>query len=298
MALSDNMRGALLMMTSMTAFTVNDIFMKSLSDELPLFESIFIRGVLITIGLLVFARVRGHLRYRAGRKDWVLIGLRTFAEAASTVLFLTALGQMKVANLSAILQSLPLTVTLAAAIFLREPVGWRRMTAILVGFVGVLLIVRPGTEGFNIYALLGIGAVLLVTLRDLSVRRLSRDVPSGLVALAASIGVTAMAAFGALGGNWIRPDMSELLRLAGASGFLMIGYIAAVSAMRVGEIGFVAPFRYTSLVVALLLGFMIFDEWPETLTLLGAGIVVATGLFTLYRERRTARKVPIGLRIR
>ncbi|MBT8410823.1 MAG: DMT family transporter, partial [Octadecabacter sp.] len=289
MALSDNMRAALFMMTSMTAFTVNDTFMKLASPDVPFFQAITLRGMMITVGLLVLAYLRGQLRYRPNRRDWGLISLRTVAEAVGTVFFLTALFRMPIANLSAILQALPLTVTLAAAVFFKEPVGWRRLTAILIGFAGVVMIVQPGTDGFTIYSVFGIGAVVAVTVRDLGSRRLSREIPSGVVALAAAIGVTLMAAIAGAGTAWVKPPAVAMAELVAAAVALVIGYVCAVSAMRTGDIGFVAPFRYMSLLVALVLGWFVFDEWPNALTLAGAMLVVATGLFTLYRERAAAQ---------
>lgn len=298
MILSDNMRAAVFMMISMTAFTVNDVMMKLADTHVPFYQSITLRGLMITVGLLLLAGLRGQLHYRPNRKDWGLISLRTIAEAAGTVLFLTALFQMPIANLSAILQALPLTVTLAAAVFFKEPVGWRRMTAILIGFIGVVLIVQPGTDGFTIYSLLGIAAVVAVTVRDLAARRLSRGIPSGIVALAAAVGVTLIAAIGGAGTAWVMPPMVAWLQLAGAALCLMVGYITAVTAMRSGDIGFVSPFRYSALLVALVFGYLVFDEWPNLLTMVGAVIVVATGAFTLYRERANPKVAPVGLRIR
>lgn len=300
MTLSDNMRAALLIMTSMAAFTVNDAMMKLAASDLPFFQQIFMRGVLISAGLTILAYMWGHLSYRPNRQDRVLTWVRTAAEAIGTVFFLTALFIIPLANLSAILQALPLTVTLAAAVFLGEPVGWRRLLAILVGFVGVAIIIRPGLEGFTIYSLYGVGAVICVTLRDLASRKLSPTIPSSRVALTAAIGVTLMAGAGSAfySETWVMPDAREAALISGAAFSLMIGYIAAVAGMRLGDIGFVAPFRYTSLLVALILGYFIFNEWPDELTMLGAAIVVATGLFTLYRERATAAKPKQGLRIR
>lgn len=300
MVLSDNMRASFLIMTSMAAFTVNDALMKLAAPNLPFFQQIAMRGFIITAGLLILARAWGHLGYRASGKDRVLITLRTLAEAIGTVFFLTALFVIPLANLSAILQALPLTVTLAAAVFLSEPVGWRRLAAILVGFIGVAIIIRPGMEGFTIYSLFGVAAVIAVTFRDLAARKLSKDVPSSRVALSAAIGVTGLALVGSLyqSETWIMPNLYEAKLLLAASACLMVGYICAVSGMRLGDIGAVAPFRYTSLLVALVLGVALFDEWPDALTLLGASIVVATGLFTLYRERKSATKTPIGVRIR
>ena len=300
MPLTDNIRAALFIMTSMAAFTVNDALMKLAAPNLPFFQQIFMRGVLITVGLVIFAYLCGHLGYRANRTDRLLTLVRTFAEAIGTIFFLTALFSIPIANLSAILQALPLTVTLAAAVFLGEPVGWRRMLAIIVGFVGVAIIIRPGFDGFTIHSLYGVAAVFAVTLRDLSARRLSPTIPSSRVALSAAIGGTVMAAFGSIyqSETLVMPDLREALLLVGASLCLMAGYISAVAGMRLGDIGFVAPFRYTSLLVALILGLILFDEWPDFWTMLGAAIVVATGLFTLYRERATMRPTPTGVRIR
>jgi S-adenosylmethionine uptake transporter len=288
------------MALSMTAFTVNDALMKLAAPNLPFFQQIVVRGVLITVGLFILAALWGHLGYRPSGKDRALTALRTFAEMFSTIFFLTALFSIPLANLSAILQSLPLTVTLAAAIFFGEPVGWRRFVAIGIGFVGVTIIIRPGMDGFSVYSLYGVAAVIGVTFRDLASRRLSKTIPSSRVALSAALGVTVMAGIGSLvmREQWVALAIREWVLIGGASVCLMAGYISAVGAMRLGEIGFVAPFRYTSLLVALFLGYVLLDEWPDGWTLFGAGIVVATGLFTLYRERKNALKTPTGLRIR
>ena len=134
-------------------------------------------------------------------------------------------------------------------------------------------------------------AVACVTLRDIVVRRMSRDVPSVFVALIAAVGVTLLGALGTLFTETVALTPKASLQLLGATGFLICGYIFSVTAMRWGEISFVAPFRYTSLLVALILGGVIFDEWPNLVTLIGAGVVVATGLFTLYRENRLRRRI-------
>ncbi len=288
--LSDNMRGALLMMLSMTAFTVNDMLMKLTSDEVSFYQAIFLRGCMITAGLVLFGLFTRRLSFAVDRRDWALIALRSLAEVISTWWFLWALYQIPIANLSAIMQSIPLTVTLAAMLFFKEQVGWKRMSAIAVGLIGVILIIQPGTDGFTIYSLLGVASVLGVTVRDLAARRISRAVPSIMVAIAAAIAVTLWSGAFSLGEVWQPMTFAAMLKLTFAALFLMVGYIAAVSAMRVGEIGFVAPFRYASLLVALILGLVVFGDWPDALTLIGAGIVVATGLFTLYRERIVRRR--------
>jgi S-adenosylmethionine uptake transporter len=288
-ALSDNMRGALLMVGSMTAFTLNDACMKALSDELPLMQALFLRGLVTSALILGFLVMTGRLDLRLARRDWILVTIRTVAEIAAAYFFLTALFNMPFANVSAILQALPLTITLAGAVFLGEAVGWRRLLAILVGFGGVMLIVRPGGDGFSIYSVYVLAAVLAVTLRDLATRRLSAAVPSMSVALVAAIGVGVASGLASIVEGWVQVSGLAALQLAGSGVFVMMGYLLSIMVMRVGDIGFVAPFRYTSLVVALIVGFVFFAEWPDTLTLVGAAIVVATGIFTLYREARVAR---------
>jgi drug/metabolite transporter (DMT)-like permease len=287
--LTDNARGALMMMGAMAAFVINDALMKLVSAELPLFQAMFLRGVLTTLVFFVITRRLGALRHTLGRRDRVLIVLRVLAEAGSAYFFLTALFNMPLANVTAILQALPLTITLAGALFLREPVGWRRLLAIMVGFVGVLLIVRPDADGFDHYALMALLAVACVTVRDLVTRRMSRSVPSMTVALATAGGVTVFALVGAVSEGWVMPSGGVQLALGGAGLLIVAGYLLSITAMRLGDLGVISPFRYTGLVWALVLGFLMFGDWPDGLTLAGAGLIVATGIFTLYREHRARR---------
>ncbi len=288
--LSDNTRGILLMMASMACFTLNDACMKAVGQELPLFQALLIRGTVTTILLFTLARAIGGLRFDIARRDWGLIGLRTIGEIGAAWFFITALFHLPLANTTAIIQTIPLAVTLAGALFLREPLGWRRFTAILVGFAGVLLIVRPGTEGFNAYSVYALVSVLFVVLRDLATRRLSPAVPSFTVAISAAVGVGLFGGVGALTEPWVPVSTRSGLFLAGASLCIVGGYIFSVMVMRVGDLATVAPFRYTSLIFALILGLVVFGEWPTSLTLLGAAIVAGSGIYTLLRERQLRRR--------
>ncbi len=289
-AISDNARGALLMTVAMAAFTINDTFMKAASDELALFQTIFLRGVGASLLLIVIAGLMGQIDLTMSRRDWLLVAIRSACEAAAAILFIGALFQMPLPNVTAILQALPLAITLAGAIFLGEPVGWRRLVAIVIGFVGVMLIIRPGPDGFNSYSLLALGSVAAVTIRDLVMRRVSAQVPSLTVALITAVTVMVVAGAGCLVTDWKPVTTTAALQVAGSSSFLIFGYVTSVTVMRVGDIGFVAPFRYTSLLWALVLGLAVFGQWPTALTLLGAAIVIATGLFTLYRERAVGQR--------
>ena len=190
------------MVGSMTAFTVNDMFFKLLNDDLPFFQALFFRTLLVAIFMLFLARARGALRVGLTTGDRNLIAVRTLAEAAAAYLFLTALINLPIANVTAIIQALPLTVTLGAALVLRESVGWRRLVAILIGLVGVLLIVRPGGADFSLYSLFAVGAVICVTVRDLAARRISPGVPSLFIALISTLGVLILGAVGAVFTTW------------------------------------------------------------------------------------------------
>jgi drug/metabolite transporter (DMT)-like permease len=284
---SNNMRGALFMMASMAGFVLNDAMIKLVSEDLELFQAVFLRGIFATLLLGILAWHKKVIFHRPESGEFKIIAWRTLAEICATFCFLTALFNMPLANATAILQSLPLSVTLAASIFLGYKVGWRRYSAILIGFVGVLIIVRPGTDGFNVYSLWALGAVAFVTLRDLLSHQLKSSTPSIFVALLTSVSIMILAGMASAIQEW--HDVSPLtwLYLATAGGFILIGYIAAIAAMRDVEISFVSPFRYTVLIWALLLGFFVFGEVPDAITIIGSLIVVGTGMYTFYRERKT-----------
>ena len=294
--MSGNLRGALFMTLAMAAFAINDSCMKAVTADMPLAQAIFLRGLLASAALALIGLRQGRLRLRFGADDRLRLGLRSLGEVAATLTFLTALRHMPLANLSAIMQALPLAVTLSAALIMREPVGWRRMAAIGVGFFGVLMIVRPGTEGFDGWSLVALASVAFVVLRDLATRRLSPDVPSVSVAFLAAISVTASAVLLLPFSDWISVGPARSLLIAGAATFLIAGYLLIVMAMRVGEIGLVAPFRYTALLFSIVLGVALFNELPDAITLAGAAVIVATGIYTFHRERKLGQVVAIPVK--
>lgn len=285
---SDNTRGALLMVIAMTAFTLNDALLKLLSGQVPLFQVIAVRGLLTSAMIGVLAWRMGVLRFDIPRRDRLLIALRCLAEAAAAYFFLTALFNMEIANVTAILQALPLAVTLGSALVFGEQVGWRRMTAILAGFCGVLLIVRPGLEGFTVYSLYGLATVFCAMVRDLVTRRLSTAIPSLTVTFFTALAVTALGFLLGLGTKWVPLGLREAGLIGGASVLIIAAYLTIIMAMRAGDISFVAPFRYTGLIVAIIAGVLLFGDWPDLLTWAGSAIVVGSGLFAFWRERRLA----------
>jgi len=281
----ENLRGILFMMASMAGYTLNDSMVKLVSSDLGLYQVVFVRGLVATALLGLLAWHKGSFTFHLSPRDRLMIALRTLTEIGATFCFLTALFHLPLANATAIMQSLPLSVTLAASIFLGHKVGWKRYVAIAVGFTGVLIIIRPGTEGFNGYSLWAVAAVALVTARDLISHRMSSKTPAIFVAFVTALGVTVYGGVFSIGQPWAPVSLSLMGILSIAAVFILIGYISAITAMQHGEIAFVAPFRYSALIWALLLGFVLFGDIPDGYTIIGSIIVVLTGIYTFYRER-------------
>lgn len=289
MALTDNTRGALLMALAMASFTVNDAFTKSVTPYINIGQILFVRGVMTCVLVYVIARHMGALRPLKTMLRPVIL-MRCLCEISASILYLKALSMMQFANVAAIMQSLPLAVTLGAALFLKEPVGWRRWTAILIGFLGVLVILRPGPEGFTSGALLVLGAMFVTAGRDLLTRRMYADVPSMAVTMTTTVVNTLFGAALIMPfGGWQPMDTYVWSHLVAAAFLVVIGYQAVITAMRSGDISFVAPFRYTSMIWAFSIGFFFFGDHLDVWTLSGTAIIVASGLYTFYRESRRHR---------
>ena len=285
MRLNDNLLGAALMTCCVLAYVLNDAVMKLLFADIDFFQAIFLRGLVSLPPLLVLALMTKTLLQKYSAKNQRLMIIRILAEIGTTVTFLTALKHMPLANVTAILQSLPLAITMAAAIFLGEPVGWRRWSAICLGFTGVLIIIRPGLAGFNSYSLLALAAVLLLTVREISTRQLDNKIPTVTVALSTTLGITAFAALMLIGNEWAEINFVSWSLIIAAAAAVTVATLLSVVAMRTGDIGFVSPFRYTSLIGAIGLGILLFGEWPDGITLLGAAIIAFAGIYSLYREQ-------------
>ncbi len=285
MRLNDNFLGATLMTCCVLAYVLNDAVMKLVFFDIDFFQAIFLRGIVSLPPLLILAFITKSLLQKYSTKNKCLLITRIIAEIGTTVTFLTALKHMPLANVTAILQSLPLAITMAAAIFLRERVGWRRWSAIFIGFAGVLIIIRPGLTGFNSYSLLALAAVILLTVREISTRMLDSKIPTVSVALSTTFGTTIFAAFMLFGSEWTYVGSFSWLLIILAAASVSVATLLSIVAMRTGDIGFVSPFRYTSLIGALVLGILFFGEWPDVMTIIGALVIVFAGVYSLHREQ-------------
>jgi len=285
----ENLRGILLMVAAMAAFAVEDMFIKRLSADLPTGQILVLIG---TGGMLAFALAALRRGASLISRDFMLppVLLRNLGELIGTVGFVTALALVPLSTASAILQATPLAVTFGAALFLRAEVGWRRWSAIFAGFAGVLMIIRPGLAGFDPNALFAVLGVVGLALRDLATRQVPARVSTlQLSAYAFAMVVLAGVFLLALDGPAHAPSPGNWRDLGLALCIGAVAYAAITTAMRLGDIAVIAPFRYTRMVFALALGAVVFGERPDTMTLGGVALIVASGIYTLLRERRLAR---------
>lgn len=279
------------MAAAMAAFTINDAITKAVSAEMNFGQIMLVRGLFAIVLIAALA-----LHQRALRPLRVLmikaVVLRIAGEIGGTILLLAAIVNLPLANATAILQVLPLAITLGAALTFGEPVGWRRWLAIASGFVGVLIIVRPGVEGFNQFSLFALTSVIFCAIRDLATKQIPAPIPSLFVTLLTTVSVT-IAGTGILVplGGWTPPSGRALALLAFTAVLLLIGYQCIIMALRTGDISAVAPFRYSALLWAMLLGHLVFGDRPDTMMVTGAAIIVLSGLYAFYRERVRARPV-------
>lgn len=283
----DNLRGATIMVLAMLGFAIEDAFIKMMGNALPVGQILVMLGI---GGSAVFALVVLAQKRALFERDMLAAPVltRAIGEIIGTMCFISAIVFTPLSTASAILQATPLVVTLGAALFLGEAVGWRRWAAILVGFIGVLMIIRPGMSGFSPLSLFAVGGVLGLALRDISTRKVSKSLSSMQLSFLGFL-VLIPAGFMLLGitGKSLVPLDTRLWLLITAS--IAIGvfaYYGIVAAMRVGEVSFVTPFRYSRLIFAMIIGISFFGERPDTLTILGGIVIVASGIYTVLRERK------------
>jgi len=280
------------MVVAMAAFTFNDTLSKLAAETINPGQLMLVRGLFATTLISLLAWQQGALK-GVGQFWHPMVFLRLVGEVGGTICFLAALPHLPLSNISAVLQALPLAVTMGAALFLGEGVGWRRWLAIVAGFGGVLIIVRPGFDGFNAFSLLALLSVAFCAVRDLATRKIPDHVPSLFVSTVTTIVITITGALTIVPfGGWVPMTFELVLFLAGAAVLVLFGYQFVIMAMREGEISFIAPFRYTALIWAITLSVVVFGDIPDLAMMAGAAVIVASGLYSLYRERVVGHSRP------
>ncbi|MBB5701929.1 drug/metabolite transporter (DMT)-like permease [Ochrobactrum daejeonense] len=272
------------MLLAMGSFTIGDAITKYLLSEVNSGQYMLIRGIFATtlIGLLAWRR--GALRNLSLEKMTLL---RVTGEVVATVTYIYSLGHLSQAFCSAVFQATPLVVTMGAALFLNENVGWRRWSSVLIGFLGVLIIIRPGTDGSASLAAITVllASVCFSATRDIATRRVPAHVPTLFLSTltAGATTLTGGALIAPLGG-WQPVSLPAVGAMAIAAVLVLVGYHFIILAMREGEVSFVAPFRYSSLLWAIGLSTFVFGQAPDIYTIAGSVLVVGSGVYMVYRE--------------
>ena len=277
------------MVAATALFTCGDAAMKLVSDSMPTGQSIFLRGV-STVTIVTIAAFWTGALYRLRDAFVRTMAWRSAGDVGGAIFFQAALARMPFADLMGILQMTPLSLTAASALFLGERVGWRRWTAVAIGFSGALLVIKPGSSAFNAWALLGVLSVLSGTLRDVSTRRLDVALSPLLIMMLSQIVVASAGLACWMFESWKVPSPVEVLALVFASVLSLVGHLFVIYSLRSGEVGAIAPFRYAGIVWSILLGYLIWHQLPDGLSFAGITILVSAGMYTFYREQQLRRQ--------
>ena len=279
-----NRRAILLMLGAMALFVTNDALVKLAREIYPLGQVLMLRGgfaIAIAVALVLY--LKDGAKIGQALRPWVL--LRGAAEAAVAILFVWALGLMPIGNLTAIMQASPILIVVLAVLLRIETIGWRRMIAIAVGFCGVLLIVRPSTDGFDRVSLIALFAAALVAARDLLTRKIGSDTPSSVVSLTSTTAVALCAVILAPYEQWAPIWRIETVYLMAAALLVTSGTMLVIAAYRHGDVGVVSGYRYAIAVFAVAVGYLVWGDVPDLITTLGIATIIASGLYTMHRQR-------------
>jgi drug/metabolite transporter (DMT)-like permease len=287
--MSGTTRGIVAMVTATAIFCCGDAMMKLAATTLPTTQTMFVRSLTASVLVFTFAWATGAF-VEVRRALSGAMALRAGSDATASLLFQAALGRMHFADIMAVLQITPLTLTAGSALFLGERVGWRRWSAVAVGLLGALLIVKPGTSGFNWWAIAAILSVIAAAARDISTRRIDTRLPTPLILGFSSAAVTLVSLGGCLFETWTMPQVWILFMLLLAGVCSMLGQLCVITAVRSAEISVVAPFRYAGIIWALMLGFAIWGHIPDLPAMVGIVAVMAAGIYTFHRERVLQRQ--------
>jgi drug/metabolite transporter (DMT)-like permease len=288
--LSNNQRGVLAVCGCMASYTINDVLVKQILRTYPAGEVIFVRGVMCSLLIGAAALWLGHGKAMRSAMSGLLAS-RSLCDGLSTAGFIAALAHMKLANLAAVLQIAPLIITALSVAVYREAVGWRRWSAIGVGFAGALLVIKPIPSEFNIWALVAAASALAAGVRELQTRQIGQSAPVMVVAFWAAIAIT-LCGLGFLPvEEWRAFTTPDLFQLFVAAIFVGLAIYLLALGFRGVDLSVVAPFRYTYLITSALGGFLVFREVPDRWTIVGAVLIVSSGVYLLHREAVRRREI-------
>lgn len=280
-----------MLLLAQALFVSSDSLVKLLGTTMPTSQIMAVRGVLaVALAASILAATTEPRQWRLALTP--LVGLRASLEAASAVLFIMSLPHLPLGDITVFMQFTPLSITLLAAVLLGAQVGWRRWAAVLVGFVGVLLVAQPGGSGFSPYAISAIMVALIISVRDLVTRRLDPAIPTPAITLTTTLAVCLLGFAGAPLEEWVGLTWQSIGLLAGSAILVTSANAAIIRAFRGTDVTVVSPFRYFGVLWALGLGFLVWGEVPDSLAICGTMLIVGSGLYTMHRERVRMNQTP------
>lgn len=262
------------------AYVVNDGLVRLVTENgFGVYQVLFMRSVVLVVGLHALGVATGRRTTREHLRRNVLV--RVGAEMVAAALFFAAIVRMEFANAQAILQVVPFAVTLAAALLLSERVSGRRYVTIAVGFIGVLIVVRPATDGFNGWSLAVLASAAVLVVRELATRDVDPAIPATSIAFLTALGLALLTGVLSAVEGLVAPDGESMVVLLAAAASLALGYLFTIQTVRIGDLSVSAPFRYSILVGAVVVGYVLFDEVPDRLTITGVAVIMASGLYAV-----------------
>lgn len=282
-AVATPIRSIALMVIASGLLTVNDAIVKWLTQSYPVGQVMSLRGVFV-IAIVVISAMARHRTSELRVSNWRLQLTRGALMSISTFLFVTALAVMPIADAIAIAFAGPVIATALAALLLKESVGWRRWSAIAIGFAGVVVMVRPTPDLIRLVAIVPLMAALMGAFRDIVTRKMGTGGESTPAIMLVSTSVVTIAGLFTIPAGWVPLGIADT-GLYLASAFLVaIAQGLMIESFRFGEVALVAPFKYTSLVWAVLLGLLVWGDLPDAWTWIGSTLVVGSGLYIWRRE--------------
>ena len=279
-----NLHSIMLMIVAMGAFTIADLLIKILSQTLPVGQVMLILGLGSAFVFRILMAMKGEALLLTPLRQPAMM-LRNVGDVVGSLSMCLALAYVPISTIGAVIQAVPLMLTAAGALFLGERVGVRRLSAILVGFSGVVFILQPGRADFNAMVVLALIAAIGLTVRDIGTKLLSREVSTLLVSFygamifAISGGVLLSVTGGA---SW--PDATMLVMFLVMIGLGSVGYICVTKSVRIGEMSVVSPFRYSRLLFSVAVGVIVLGEQVNALMLFGCALTMGAGLYIWRRE--------------
>ena len=277
------------MVAAMAAFAIEDSFIKAVTKSIPIAQALIIFGIGGVIIFACLASIKGERLFQGAVLSRPM-RIRVGFEIIGRLFFTLAISLTPLSSATVILQATPIVVVAGAAILFREYVGWRRWSAIFIGLLGVVIIIRPGTESFNALSILAVLGMFGFAGRDLASRAAPASISASILGF---YGFIALTLAGILFAAWEQRDFvsvnqANALYLMGAILFGVAAYYSLMKALRTGEVSAVTPFRYTRLLFGIALGLLFFEEQLDTHTLMGCCLIVVSGLFILWRGKTSA----------